>query len=112
MVGWAPLEIMRARWLASRTSSNRLSTLSTQSSTVTRAIQSLLSRLLCRQIGCDFGKSKFSSVPHQKSGSGLHQRSILTLDHDKTIRIWIIMKAYRKAILTDRPQKRFDRSDF
>jgi len=32
-----PAEIIRARWLASSTSSNRFSTLSTQSSTVTRA---------------------------------------------------------------------------
>ena len=37
-VSGEPLEIMRARWAASRTSSKRLSTLSMQSSTVTRAI--------------------------------------------------------------------------
>src|SRR5690349_18475223 len=38
MVKGDPAAIIRARWLASRTSSNRLSTLSMQSSTVTRAI--------------------------------------------------------------------------
>src|SRR5580704_7343529 len=42
----APEEIMRARWLASNTSSNRFSTLSMQSSTVTRAI---ISPLLTRK---------------------------------------------------------------
>src|SRR3984893_17797120 len=38
MVICAPEETIRARWLASRTSSNRFSTLSMQSSTVTRAM--------------------------------------------------------------------------
>src|SRR5215475_4034522 len=38
----APDEIMRARWLASNTRSKRLSTLSMQSSTVTRAMASSL----------------------------------------------------------------------
>jgi hypothetical protein len=37
-----PDEIMRARWPARSTSSNRFSTLSMQSSTVTRAIPNLL----------------------------------------------------------------------
>src|SRR5580704_15504525 len=41
-----PEEIMRARWLASNTSSKRFSTLSMQSSTVTRAISvPLLTRI-------------------------------------------------------------------
>ena len=39
---WAPEEIARARWLAIRTRSNRLSTLSMQSSTVTRAMENFL----------------------------------------------------------------------
>ena len=43
-----PDEIMRARWLANRTRSKRFSTLSMQSSTVTRAIgSSLLQMELC-----------------------------------------------------------------
>src|SRR3984957_8789643 len=42
MVIWAPEETIRARWLASNTSSNRFSTLSMQSSTVTRAMTSAL----------------------------------------------------------------------
>src|SRR5215218_1888952 len=42
IVSGEPEEIRRARWLARRTSSNRLSTLSMQSSTVTRAMRRLL----------------------------------------------------------------------
>ena len=41
MVMCEPLAIARARWAASSTSSNRLGTLSTQSSTVTRAMRSI-----------------------------------------------------------------------
>ena len=48
----APEETMRARWLATSTRSNRFSTLSMQSSTVTRAIGSpLLSELSANLVG-------------------------------------------------------------
>src|SRR5271166_104699 len=45
----APEEIIRARWLASSTRSNLFSTLSMQSSTVTRAMGTLLLQWACEK---------------------------------------------------------------
>src|SRR5512136_1945671 len=64
-----PDEIKRARWLATRTSSKRFSTLSTQSSTVTRAIGSLLhSRNLSRVVLNVLPSRLFQLVEHLGAG--------------------------------------------
>src|SRR4051794_36269081 len=59
IVSCEPAEISRARWLASRTSSKRLSTLSMQSSTVTRAMGGSFARWRWRK-----------AVVYTKEGAG------------------------------------------
>src|SRR3954471_1017613 len=88
----APPEIWRARCAANRTRSNLFETLSTQSSTVTRAISRLAKPFQNRNMGCQegranspraLGKSMKSGLTCDRSGGGgavVHQHA-REIDH-------------------------------
>src|SRR3954453_14163728 len=70
MVRSAPPEIWRARWAASRTKSNLFGILSTQSSTVTRAIRRSVKPIRTEDMGCQEVAAN-SLQPRQKSTKAL-----------------------------------------